>query len=97
MAFEKNPGLSKLAHVLNERMKKASENELIIDFASIDGNYALKTNTFPVSIPKSDYTICRNISGICLETKLQPGDRVLVAWIGAEVVVIDVIVPASIL
>jgi len=117
MPYQGNPGTSKLGNVLSKRMLKQSETSLILDYGSIEADYSLKTNTFPVPIPKSDYTVCRCVGGLSLNTSggehgghesgngshshnipvpvIEPGDRVLVAWIQNEVTVIDVIVPAS--
>lgn len=112
--FDGHPGTAKLAGVLSERMKKENESPLALDFGEIQSNGSLKTNTFPVPIPKGDYTICRTVAGLTLSTSSQswlnkapsgvplhshsvevpavkPGDRVLVAWIQSEAVVIDVI------
>lgn len=117
MAFDDHAGVNKLAQVMSSRMKDESASPLVLDFGSINGNYSLTTNTFPVEIPKDDYSVCRNISGMSLGIsggshgghesgngthshtvgipKLRPGDRVLVAWIQNEAVVVDVITPAS--
>ena len=117
MAFDNHAGANKLARTLSERMKNESKGPLPLDFGSINSDYSLTTNTFPVKIPKKDYTVCRHISGMSLGTsggshggheygdgshahsipapKLKPGDRVLVAWIQSEAVVVDVIVSAS--
>lgn len=110
MAFDNHAGANKLARTLSNRMKNESKSSLVLDFGSINSDYSLTTNTFPVKIPKKDYTVCRHISGMSLGTsggsrgshshsipvpKLKPGDRVLVAWIQSEAVVVDVIVSAS--
>jgi len=117
MAYQGNPGANHLARVLSERMHKENESPLVLDFGSIEADYSLKTNTFPVPIPKSDYTVCKHVGGLTLAVTggkhsghesgtgehshsiavptIKPGDRVLVAWVQSEAVVIDVIVPAS--
>lgn len=117
MVFDNHAGANKLARTLSNRMKNESKSSLVLDFGSINSDYSLTTNTFPVKIPKKDYTVCRHISGMSLGTsggshggheygdgshshsipvpKLKPGDRVLVAWIQSEAVVVDVIVSAS--
>lgn len=121
--FNGHPGTSKLAMVLSKRMKKETESPLVLDFGEILINYSLLTNTFPIPIPKGDYSVCRSINGYVLWTsetswighkkddkhihsnpskveehshdmplpKLKPGDRVLVAWVQNEAVVVDVI------
>ncbi len=103
--FDGHPGTSKLASVLTRRMKKENDSPLVLDFGEIQANGSLQTNTFPVPIPKGDYTVCRHVGGLSFTTELEgghrhtveppaisPGSRVLVAWVQSEAVVIDVIV-----
>jgi hypothetical protein len=116
-----NEGISKLANTLTGRMRKENESPLVLDFGEVLENYSLMTNTFPVPIPKSDYTICRgltfgnigeklgetnepsqNLGEIHTHSVLVPikmrsvksGDRVLVAWVQNEAVVVDIITSA---
>lgn len=104
--FDGHPGTAKLAQVLDKRTSQKTASPLTLDFGEIQTNGSLKTNTFPVPIPKGDYTICRLAAGLTLVTSkagnplhshdvtipaVKAGDRVLVAWIESEAVVIDVI------
>lgn len=116
--FEGHPGTSKLASVLSQRMKSENESPLVLDFGEIQANYSLITNTFPVPIPKGDYSVCRHVgslsftisegghegheeqtpqfhTGVHVHTvrppSIKPGDRVLVAWVQSEAVVVDII------
>ena len=135
--FDGNPGTNKLASVLSRRIKKQSESPLLLDFGEIQANGSLLTNTFPIPIPKGDYSICRNLTigktgAVLTETDLSgdhehqdglheghetgdgshthnegkhvhsvlipekmrsvgAGDRVLVAWVQNEAVVVDII------
>lgn len=82
--FDTHSGTAKLAQVLDRRTSQKTESPLTLDFGEIQANSSLKTNTFPVPIPKGDYTICKKAA-------VTPGDRVLVGWIQSEAVVIDVI------
>lgn len=112
MAFEGNPGTNKLANVLSQRMKQEGESPLVLDFGEIQGNGSLVTNTFPVPIPKGQYSVCRSVTygtagsyltstsekpplhSVVVPQKMRslaPGDRVLVAWVQNEAVVIDII------
>ncbi len=123
MAYKGNPGTNKLANVLAGRMKKECENPLVLDFGEIQVNGSLITNTFPVPIPKGDYSVLRQLTlgltdekltvtkndgahgghisgeGVHSHTVLIPekmrsikaGDRVLVAWVQNEAVVIDIV------
>lgn len=149
---EGNPGVNKLARVMKGRIDREREaySSLVLDFGEIQGDYSLKTNTFPKTIPKGDYMVCRQLTlgptdahltytiepgnpddgthshgssgthgghtggdGSHTHTnegphvhdvlipekmrKLLPGDRVLVAWVQNDAVVIDLILPASVL
>ncbi len=107
MSNSGSPGMNKLARVISQRAGQVAgqtEGNLVLDFGSIQSDYSLLTNTFPKSIPKSDYYVCRHISGMSFSsgtadghyhtvspTKIKAGDRVLVAWIQNDPVVIDVI------
>lgn len=117
-SFDENAGTNRLANVLADRMKRESENPLCLDFGEIQANGSLLTNTFPVSIPKGQYSVCRHVGGLSFNTSggghsghedqtsthntgshshmieppiIVPGDRVLVAWVQSEPVVIDII------
>lgn len=110
--FDGHPGTAKLASVLCQRMKKENETPLILDFGEIQANGSLMANTFPIPIPKGDYSVCRQLTlgdtGEVLTStnEIQPeheitipekmrsvraGDRVLVAWVQNEAVVVDII------
>lgn len=130
--FDENAGINKLANVLIQRMKKEGESPLCLDFGEIQTNGSLITNTFPVSIPKGEYCVCRQLTLGTVEDELtktendgshthnegnsgddlhkedegthqhtvlipekmrslQAGDRVLVAWVQNEAVVINII------
>ena len=62
MAFDSSGGASKLASVLTQRMKKCNESPLVLDFGDILPNMSLLTNTFPLPIPKGQYTVCRQLT-----------------------------------
>lgn len=92
MAFDKNTGVNKLANVLSQRMKKENNSPLALDFGEIHKNGSLVTNTFPVPVKKGDYSICRQLGVKKEETGgLHPGDRVLVAWVQNDAVVIGIV------
>lgn len=103
-----------LEEIRNENVKRP-----IIELAVIQSDYSLVTDSFPVPIPKSDYSVCRSLTideaqpltktqpagnhiheVIVPDTlrKLKPSDRVLVAWVGGNrVVVIDIVQPGEVL
>lgn len=118
-SFDENAGTNRLANVLCDRMKREGETPLALDFGEIQANGSLTTNTFPVSIPKGEYSICRHVGGLSFTISggghsghenqtpkvntgshshtvappvVKTGDRVLVAWVQNEAVIIDVIV-----
>lgn len=149
MAFDSNPGTSRLANVLAGRMRKEGDAPLVLDFGEIQSNGSLITNTFQTPIPKGDYSVLRQLTlgevntgftetstepevNITVELKpveskpvesesieskpvesesgtitipshmhevklpskmrnLAAGDRVLVAWVQNEAVVIDIV------
>ena len=123
--FDGHPGTGRLAKVLCDRIKKENVHPLYLDFGEIMANGSLLTNTYPVSIPKGEYSICRQLTigetGEKLtKTKkdgqhphpgvgqggsehehivvipekmrsIKAGDRVLVAWVENEAVVVDIV------
>ena len=55
-----NPGMNRLAQVLNKRIQRYSErveNNLVLDFGVINSDLSLTTFSYPKAIPKSDYYI----------------------------------------
>ncbi len=126
MSYKGNPGTNKLANVLSERMKREGKSPLVLDFGEILPDGSLVTNTFPVPVPKGDYSVLRSLTlgkaedvltttshkeddgeheghsagtgshshNILLPEKMRsvgPGDRVLVAWVQNEAVVVDIV------
>lgn len=57
-----NTGINSLAKILSERMKAENKTPPMCDFGVIHQDYSLSTNTFPVKIPKTDYSICRSLT-----------------------------------
>ncbi|MCI8418843.1 MAG: hypothetical protein HFI33_15330 [Lachnospiraceae bacterium] len=107
-------------------MKREGEAPLVLDFGEILPDGSLVTNTFPVPVPKGDYSVLRSLTlgmvddvltttslkeddgehdghlegtgshshSILLPEKMRsvrPGDRVLVAWVQNEAVVVDIV------
>ena len=172
MDGESNLGLNKLAQVMQERMNRnqdANNGALVLDFGTIQPDMSLKTNTFAIPIPQTDYHVCRQLTlgptyNILARTQdmgkphsgshihnthnltcthhggtqqgttgeatsaapdppipsertaggdshdgehqhhvlipekmrsIKPGDRVLVAWVGDDAVVVDLVLPAT--
>lgn len=62
MSKRGNPGANKLTAALASMIDQKGDKPLVLDFGIILGDYSLKTNTFPIPIPKSDYSVCRAIT-----------------------------------
>ena len=61
--MEKN-GMEKLAKVLDSRMEEHSGGGFSFDFGVIKKDYSLVSNTFPLPIPKKDYSVCRLLANL---------------------------------
>lgn len=85
--FDGHSGIGRLGTVLSERIKKESSAPLVLDFGEIQETGALVTGTFPVPIPKGEYSVCRQYG----RQIVGAGTHVLVAWVQNEAVIIDVI------
>ena len=81
-----NNGISRLAKVMDNRMKRQTDTPLILDFGTIKKNGSLITNTFPKTIAKGDYVILEGFE------QNEENTRVLVAWVEDDVVVIGKLV-----
>ena len=102
---DNSPGISRLTRAI-KNLGRDGRDAPVLDFGVIQQNGSLMTNAFPVPIPKNEYHICRQLRSrsIYIESEgksyrtnepLRKGDRVLVAWVGSEAVVIDAIIQAS--
>lgn len=68
-----NAGIGKLARTLDRRMSEHQEGRFEPDFGLIQSDYSLVTDTFPVSIARADYSVCRSLSGISLAGGIHSG------------------------
>lgn len=102
-----SPGINRLTRAIKKVTGAGLPVAEQLDFGVIQSNGSLLTNDFPVPIPKEEYHIGRLLRSMSIycETEekykttnrpLKKGDRVLVAWVGSEAVVIDVIIKASV-
>jgi len=63
-----------------------------VDVGEILPGFALKTTQVAVTIPRSDYRICRTLTIVDENFRgLSVGDSVLVNWVGSTAVVVDVV------
>lgn len=101
---DNSPGINRLARAIRQVTGAGEKAEQQLDFGVIQQNGSLLTNSFPVPIPRDEYHVCRQLRqywgtygdySFKTNDHLEKGDRVLVAWVGSEAVVIDVIIKAS--
>ena len=115
---DNSPGMSKLAGVIGDMIKRGQAGSPVLDFGVIQSDKSLLTNSYPIAIPRNDYLVCRHLKGrtvkattssrsvgdhgshshsVEIDTRqaLKVGDRVLVAWVMNDAVVIDIILEAS--
>lgn len=83
-----NNGFNHLARVISQRIKREGDSPLFLDFGEIKKNGCLATDSFPELIPKGEYSILQRLA---LGGDPEAGDRVLVAWVGEEAVVMDIV------
>lgn len=81
-----NNGISRLAKVIDNRMKRQTDTPLVLDFGTVKKNGSLITNTFPKTIAKGDYVVLEGFE------QDEENTRVLVAWVEDDVVVIGKLV-----
>ncbi len=80
-------GYNNLLRAIQEEIEDKTNRPPILDFGEITGEKGLVMNFFPLAIPPDGYLVShRAASG---DEKIKPGDRVLVAWVGDDPVVID--------
>lgn len=115
---DNSPGASKFAGAIRKIMDRNTNNALALDFGVIQSDGSLLTDEYPISIPKSDYLVCRHLKArsataqttsatvgdhgdhrhsvtISVRQGLSAGDRVLVAWVRSDPVVVDIILDAD--
>lgn len=84
MEKKKSAGLETFAHFLDDRMREHSEQPLVLDFGTIKKDFSLVTDTFQNPIPAGEYYMCESY-----KEKAKANDKVLVAWVQDDPVVID--------
>lgn len=75
-------GINELANVLNQRIKESCKQDVIVDFGTIGKNGFMTTDMLQTAISKDDYLILEHIGN------LKEGDRVLIAWVYPEPVIV---------
>lgn len=56
-----NQGMNQLAGILQQRSRAVSETPSVVDVGTIQSDWSLLTNKFPIGIPKNDYLVCRSL------------------------------------
>ena len=62
MAADNYSGVNSLANVISNRIRNMTESPLMLDYGTIKGDMSLRTDTFPIALPQSDYTVCRQLT-----------------------------------
>lgn len=101
-------GIGRLSRQMNSQTQRLTQKPMPFDIGKIKAGFVLHTNSFDIDIPPEDYLVGRSITvgktGEILSgsttipeklRSLKVGDSVLVAWVGADAVVIDIILPAK--
>lgn len=79
-------GMNALANTLNERIRRVNRPKTVADFGKINAKtLALKTDSFAEAIPKGEYDVLESVG------EITGGERVLVNWVGAYVVIVGII------
>ena len=88
-----------LGKLMNSQMKRISKvnKDIAMEFGTISSNMSLSVSSLGNEIPKGDYMMSLHLQGsndgLPEQLRgLKPGDRVLVAWVGTEPVVVDILV-----
>lgn len=103
-----SPGISRLAGVMQSMVVKGKDAP-VFDLAIIQANGSLLADNFPIPISAGEYQVCRHLSARKAQTssadghthsvetreKIKAGDRVLLAWVEDEPIVIDIIMCAA--
>lgn len=97
--------MERLAEVFATQMKRTSDSAVpvTLELGTIKEGGYLKIDSIGENIPKADYLVPLHLTMSDPEAetvpsplrKLKPGDRVLVAWVGNDAVVVDVVVPGT--
>ena len=79
-------GMNALANTINKRIRDMSKTKTIVDFGHInEKTLALKTDSFAEAIPNGEYDVLVSAG------EIKGGEKVLVNWVGAYVVVVGII------
>lgn len=93
---DNSPGLSRLAGVMKGIASDQVPTEKILDLGKIQSDKSLITDSFGVAIPRSDYLVLSQLKkSEKSQEGIKTGDRVLVAWVNNDAIVLGKIIPAS--
>ena len=63
MGYDSNKGVSKVAAVVSERMRKMTDKlPVALDTGVIQDDYSLKLNNYERPLPKGEYSLCRQLT-----------------------------------
>lgn len=83
--------LTALAELLSERIQTALKagNSILLELGRMQNDFSLTADSLKDSIPKGDYLLSLSLTES--PRNIKPGDRVLVAWVGGQPIVTNII------
>lgn len=85
-------GINRLGRVLQRRMGQVAEAPATIDIATVTANGGIIADGDELTIPKEDVARIENCEGVgdsnVRITKLMAGDRVVIAYVGDDIVIL---------
>lgn len=104
MANRGNQGAEQLVMALQHIASGQVPKDRVIDFGEICSDHSLVMDSYPVPIPRGEWSLLRHLQMSTEETgwddeheslrrlhRVHAGDRVVVVWVGNEAVVIGVL------
>ena len=85
-----NGGAAQFVEALRLAVQGKNSPERVADFGTINSDYGLVMDSFPVAIPRGEWSMIRQPTA-GTDAGLKPGDRVMAAWVGNEAVVIGIV------
>lgn len=89
MSYEGNQGAEALVKAVSAVMGSQLPKERMIDGGVIKADYSLVTDSYPVPIPKGEWSLLSHL--LQIPPGITPNARVAVCWLGGEAVVIGTI------
>lgn len=81
-----NQGAQNLVSAIRKIAEGQVPKDRTLDFGEIKQDGSLVLDTFPVPIPRGEWSLTRQL--LAGTDPARPGDRVIAAWVGNEAVVL---------